>query len=139
MSHSDILQAAGFSAAELSGVTLAIHTPVDGSEIARLKTHDKDDVQAMIGRGVDAFKSWRSTPAPQRGELVRLIGEELRAEKETLGLYLTGHPITQYEQELAQKRATETLHEAKQQAAIGTHRLDNQRSGCVHEQEDLDT
>ena len=89
MSHSNILQAAGFSAAELSGGTLTVHTPVDGSEIARLKTHSKDDVQAMIGRGVDAFKSWRSTPAPQRGELVRLIGEELRAEKENLGRLVT--------------------------------------------------
>ena len=39
----------------------------------------------MIGKGVDAFKSWRNTPAPRRGELVRLIGEELRAEKENLG------------------------------------------------------
>ncbi len=85
MSHSNILKATGFSASELSGGTLAVHSPVDGNEIARLKTHSTDDVEAMIGKGVAAFKSWRNTPAPQRGELVRLIGEELRAEKENLG------------------------------------------------------
>ena len=85
MSHSNILPTDGFTASELSGGTLAVHTPVDGSEIARLKTHRIDDVQAMISKGVDSFISWRNTPAPQRGELVRLIGEELRAEKENLG------------------------------------------------------
>jgi len=85
MSHLNILEAAGFTASELSDGTLAVHSPVDGSEIARLKTHSINDVQTMIGKGVDAFKSWRNTPAPQRGELVRLIGEELRAEKENLG------------------------------------------------------
>ncbi len=85
MSHSNILQAAGFTAAELSGGALVVHSPVDGSELARLQTHSVDDVQAMIGKGVDAFKAWRNTPAPRRGELVRLLGEELRAEKENLG------------------------------------------------------
>ena len=85
MSHLNILQAAGFTSAELSGGTLAVHSPVDGGEIARLQTHSIDDVQSMISRGVDAFKIWRITPAPRRGELVRLIGEELRAEKENLG------------------------------------------------------
>jgi len=61
MSHLNILQAAGFTAAELSGGTLAVHSPVDGSEIARLQTHSIDDVQSMIGKGVEAFKSWRNT------------------------------------------------------------------------------
>ncbi len=85
MSHSKILQAAGFEAAELTGGSLTVITPVDGSEIASLKAHNTDDVRIMIGRGVDAFKAWRNTPAPHRGELVRLIGETLRAEKKNLG------------------------------------------------------
>src|SRR4029079_7791477 len=33
----------------------------------------------------EAFLAWRSVPAPQRGELIRLFGEELRADKESLG------------------------------------------------------
>lgn len=39
----------------------------------------------MIANGVSAFKEWRNTPAPRRGELVRLLGEELRTEKDNLG------------------------------------------------------
>jgi aldehyde dehydrogenase (NAD+) len=85
MSHLNILQAAGFTSAELSGGTLAVHSPIDGAEIARLQTHSTDNVQSMIRKGADAFKTWRNTPAPRRGELVRLIGDELRAEKENLG------------------------------------------------------
>src|SRR4029079_5781290 len=34
----------------------------------------------------EAFLAWRSVPAPQRGELIRLFGEELRAQKEPLGM-----------------------------------------------------
>jgi aldehyde dehydrogenase (NAD+) len=43
----------------------------------------------MINTGVEAFKAWRVVPAPRRGELVRLLGEELRAEKENLGRLVT--------------------------------------------------
>ncbi len=89
MTHMDILQAAGLTPSELSGGALAVHTPIDGSEIARLKSHSRDDVRAMIGNGTDAFMVWRKTPAPRRGELVRLIGEELRAGKENLGRLVT--------------------------------------------------
>src|SRR5207248_287964 len=38
-----------------------------------------------IAKSVDAFRTWREVPAPRRGELVRLLGEELRANKEQLG------------------------------------------------------
>jgi aldehyde dehydrogenase (NAD+) len=85
MTGTDILKAAGFTASELKSGTLVVHTPVDGSEIARLKTHTQQDVSTMINKGVAAFKVWRNVPAPRRGELVRLLGEELRVEKENLG------------------------------------------------------
>jgi aldehyde dehydrogenase (NAD+) len=39
----------------------------------------------MVGEAQSAFLAWRSVPAPRRGELIRLLGEELRAEKEALG------------------------------------------------------
>ena len=89
MSHQEILTAAGLNETDLSGGTLVVHTPVDGTEIARLKTHGPKDVHAMITEGLKAFKIWRCVPAPRRGELVRLIGEELRAEKENLGRLVT--------------------------------------------------
>ena len=85
MNSTEILTASGFTPAELSGGTLAVHTPVDGSLLARLRTHSTQDVARMISDGNTAFADWRKTPAPRRGELVRLIGEELRAEKDSLG------------------------------------------------------
>src|SRR4029077_5540542 len=69
--------------------TLTVRTPVDGAEIARLKTHSAADIQAMIAKAAKAFDSWRQVPAPRRGELVRLFGEELRAEKKNLGRLVT--------------------------------------------------
>lgn len=89
MAHTDILSAAGLTEADLTGGTLPVRTPVDGTEIARVKTHSAKDVSDMVARGVRAFNAWREVPAPRRGELVRLLGEELRAEKENLGYLVT--------------------------------------------------
>ncbi len=89
MAHTDILAANGLQPAELTGGTLAVRTPIDGAEIARLTPHAAEDVHAMIANAVKAFADWRDVPAPRRGELVRLLGEELRAEKENLGRLVT--------------------------------------------------
>ena len=43
----------------------------------------------MIAKAKGAFQKWRLVPGPRRGELVRLLGEELRAEKENLGRLVT--------------------------------------------------
>jgi aldehyde dehydrogenase (NAD+) len=61
---------------------LVSRSPIDGAEIGRVAT---SDVGAAIGRAHDAFLAWRSVPPPRRGELVRLFGDVLRAEKEPLG------------------------------------------------------
>jgi aldehyde dehydrogenase (NAD+) len=53
--------------------------------VSRLAPHDAADVARMIGAAQAAFAEWRLVPAPRRGELVRLLGEELRAAKEDLG------------------------------------------------------
>ena len=89
MAHAEILAANGLDAAEITGGTLVVTTPIDGAEIARLRIHSAEEVRAMIAKGVKAFHAWRSVPAPRRGELVRLFGEELRAEKENLGRLVT--------------------------------------------------
>lgn len=88
-SYSDILTAAGLSLKEVTGGTLSVTTPVDGSEIARLKLHSVADAQAQIAAAKEAFKTWRTVPAPRRGELVRLLAEELRAQKKALGRLVT--------------------------------------------------
>ena len=89
MSYQDILSAAGLSAAELTGGDLPVHSPIDGSEIARLHQTKAADMPAVIERAQAAFKEWRLVPAPRRGELVRLLGEELRASKTDLGAVVT--------------------------------------------------
>ncbi len=89
MTHRDVLASCGLDAAVLSGGTLAVTTPVDGSELARLRVHSPDEVRSMIDRAKAAFDVWREVPAPRRGELVRLIGEQLRAEKDGLGRLVT--------------------------------------------------
>ena len=85
MTHREILQAAGLRDTVSPSGTLQVHTPIDGTLIAQLDAHKPDDAQRMIHNGVEAFKIWRLVPAPRRGELVRLIGEELRAQKQNLG------------------------------------------------------
>ncbi|MBD8890950.1 L-piperidine-6-carboxylate dehydrogenase [Roseibium litorale] len=89
MDHQDVLKANGFAASELSGGTLAVHSPVDGAEVARIAETRAAEMDAVIVRSQAAFKAWRTVPAPRRGELVRLLGEELRAAKNELGALVT--------------------------------------------------
>ena len=89
MSHEDILKAAGLSRAEVTGGTLAVHSPIDGAEVAKVHETDPSDMPKIIAKSQEAFKAWRTVPAPRRGELVRLLGEELRAAKEELGAVVT--------------------------------------------------
>lgn len=68
---------------------LTVYTPIDGSVIAKLKTHKDSDVNIFVKKSLIAFETWKSAPAPVRGELVRLLGEELRASKEDLAKLVT--------------------------------------------------
>ena len=69
--------------------TLVARSPIDGSVTAKLKEDDNASVDAAIGRAHAAFLQWRTVPAPRRGELIRLFGEELRKEKDTLASLVT--------------------------------------------------
>nr|WP_170327887.1 aldehyde dehydrogenase family protein [Ruegeria arenilitoris] len=71
--------------AELTGGTLAVRSPIDGSLLAEVHETPADDMEAVFARSKAAFKAWRTVPAPRRGELIRLLGEELRAAKDDLG------------------------------------------------------
>ncbi|MGB3317220.1 MAG: aldehyde dehydrogenase family protein [Albidovulum sp.] len=89
MSHNDIIKAAGLTEAEVTGGALAVHSPIDGAEVARVRETDPADMAKIIARSQEAFKAWRTVPAPRRGELIRLLGEELRAAKDELGAVVT--------------------------------------------------
>ncbi|MGE5505338.1 MAG: aldehyde dehydrogenase family protein [Actinomycetota bacterium] len=65
---------------------MPVRSPVHGAEIARVAPGDP---AAAVARAEDAFRQWRQVPAPRRGELVRLLGEELRRARDDLGLLVT--------------------------------------------------
>ncbi|MFA8433799.1 MAG: aldehyde dehydrogenase family protein [Marinifilaceae bacterium] len=69
-------------------VTTSI-SPIDGSVIAQVKNADKEDYERVIGKAQEAFKVWRTMPAPKRGEIVRQIGNALRESKDDLGKLVT--------------------------------------------------
>jgi len=85
MSHAEILTRNGFSPAELAGGDFPVRTPIDGSRLAALSPDAPADADAAIARARRAFAAWREVPAPRRGELVRLLAEELRGAKDALG------------------------------------------------------
>jgi len=89
MTAQDVLHEAGFADSELEQGTLAVRSPIDGCEIARIAETQAGDMPAVIAKAKAAFLAWREVPAPRRGELVRLLGEELRASKEALGAVVT--------------------------------------------------
>jgi len=81
-----ILQRLGVGEAAWGG-TLPARSPVDGSSAGSVV--ETADLDAVVGRSVAAFHAWKRVPAPRRGELVRLLGEELRASKDDLARLVT--------------------------------------------------
>jgi len=67
------------------GKELKSYSPVDGKLLSTIRTAEAKDYEKVIQTAEEAFKHWRLTPAPKRGEMVRQIGEELRKYKEPLG------------------------------------------------------
>jgi aldehyde dehydrogenase (NAD+) len=61
------------------------HTPVDGSRIAGVTATTRAEYDRVVEAAETAFRHWRMVPAPQRGEIVRQIGNELREHKDALG------------------------------------------------------
>ncbi len=68
-----------------SGELLESYSPVDGKLIGKVKCSTKDDYEKVMSAATSAFKSWRTVPAPKRGEMVRQFGDKLRTHKEALG------------------------------------------------------
>ena len=71
------------------GTDLICRTPVTGATHATLRTDTPEQVSEKISAAHTAFQAWRNLPAPRRGELVRLFGEELRIHKQALGQVVT--------------------------------------------------
>jgi aldehyde dehydrogenase (NAD+) len=70
---------------ETSGVEITSFNPTNEEPIASVLQATGDDYEQVVRAARKSFEAWRMMPAPQRGEIVRLLGEELRKHKEPLG------------------------------------------------------
>ncbi|MBE3639951.1 L-piperidine-6-carboxylate dehydrogenase [Mangrovicoccus algicola] len=82
---SETMAACGATIAPGAEGGLEVVSPLTGQPVARLAVQDAAAAAAMVDRAQAAFRAWRMVPAPRRGELVRLFGEELRRAKADLG------------------------------------------------------
>ena len=89
MNPEPILKALGLERHRQANAGLPVHTPIDGSLLGHVEETAVEDLPSIIDRAELAFLQWRQLPAPRRGELVRLLGEELRSHKQLLGELVT--------------------------------------------------
>ena len=82
---------------------LRVHSPIDGSRIGSIPTATSAGIETALNYAQSAFLTWRTVPAPRRGELVRLFGNALRTHKADLARLVTiecGKPISEGEGEV---------------------------------------
>ena len=84
-----LLTELGVPRESFTGGPLEVQSPITGETIGRVWPADAAGASAAIETAHEAFLYWRKLPAPQRGELVRLLGEELRGAKSALGRLVT--------------------------------------------------
>jgi aldehyde dehydrogenase (NAD+) len=84
-----ILARLGVPERALGRTGLAVSSPITGEVVTHVAVTSPAEASAAIGRAASAFDTWRTVPAPRRGEFVRLLAEELRAAKDDLGLLVT--------------------------------------------------
>jgi aldehyde dehydrogenase (NAD+) len=85
----DLLSALGVAASAHTGGTLDVRSPVDGAILAYVHQASAADARAAVAAAHAAYLQWRIVPAPKRGELVRLLGEQLRRHKTELARLVT--------------------------------------------------
>ncbi|HQT95599.1 MAG TPA: aldehyde dehydrogenase family protein, partial [Thermoanaerobaculaceae bacterium] len=96
MDTNDILNALGLDAVnagacargwidDTKGSELASLGPATGQVIAKVRQADAAAYERVAATAYETFLDWRMVPAPRRGEVVRALGDELRAHKEALG------------------------------------------------------
>ena len=85
----ELLLSLGIKQDALIGGSLPVYSPIDGSHIADVHEHSQDEIQQALQQAQAAYLAWRTVPAPKRGELIRLLGDELRTHKEALGMLVS--------------------------------------------------
>ncbi|WP_158794556.1 aldehyde dehydrogenase family protein [Granulicella sp. L60] len=84
-----ILAHLGVSKSACTSGDLTVRTPITGEIIAQIPRITPLAASEAIAQAHLAFLEWRTVPAPKRGELIRLLGEELRANIDSLGRLVT--------------------------------------------------
>jgi L-aminoadipate-semialdehyde dehydrogenase len=85
----EVLSRLGVAEALWTGGDRPVRSPVTGEAIGDVHDTSPAAVAETIEAAHEAYIAWRSVPAPRRGELVRLLGEELRAAKADLARLVT--------------------------------------------------
>ena len=80
-----VLASLGVPASAHAGGDLRSRSPIDGATLGQVHATPLTEVAAVIARAHAAQQAWRRVPAPPRGALARLLGEELRSHKQALG------------------------------------------------------
>jgi aldehyde dehydrogenase (NAD+) len=81
----EILTRLGVSDPFTADGELVSRSPITGGELGRIAAHTPEQVADIVGKAQAAFEQWRIVPAPERGKLVRELGELLREHKDDLG------------------------------------------------------
>ncbi len=89
MQKDKIFETLGLTKDLTQGGNLDVFSPIDGAKIASVQMNSAAETDAAIAKSAEAFDTWRTTPAPVRGELIRILGEVLREYKEPLGALVT--------------------------------------------------
>jgi len=84
-----VLDRLGVAPALRAGGARPVRSPITGETMAAVQDATPEAARAAIDAAHQAFLAWRKVPAPRRGELVRLLGEELRAAKDDLARLVT--------------------------------------------------
>lgn len=85
----ELMQRLGVTPESYQGGNLKVTSPIDGQVIGQPTLVTPAQAVDMISLAQKAFEQWRTVPAPRRGELVRLFGDQLRQHKEDLGKLVT--------------------------------------------------
>ena len=85
----DLLASLGADLVRHHGRDLCCVSPINGETLATIHSDTPHLAGEKVAQAQIAFDQWRSVPAPRRGELIRLFGEELRLHKQTLGKLVT--------------------------------------------------
>jgi aldehyde dehydrogenase (NAD+) len=86
---SELLQKLGVAETAIRSGDLPVHTPITRERIAQVATTTPEAADKAIMQAHTAYLEWRNVPAPRRGELVRLLGEELRENVAALAQLVT--------------------------------------------------